>query len=96
MRTVDDRDQEDGPITALVLTSTGAAAWIRPKDLSSSSFTVRKLDSDARTPPFGSRPSTQGSVRLDSGPDIDPGSLIVGNGTVSWRRAGQDFAAPFR
>jgi len=80
-----------------VLKPHGSGAWIgrrrgryRPntpfEELPYTLYEVRKVE------PSG------GSIQLDSGADIDPGSLRLGKGrtTVSWTRGGVESSAPLR
>jgi len=75
-------------VTDLKLTRRGSVAWI------------------VRTGPYegGGGPVTyevrralsargSGSLLLDSGPDIDPASLVIRDGTVSWREDGKPVSA---
>jgi len=84
-------------VTALELKPNGSIAWIgrrrgryRPtspfEEVPYTLYEVRKAER------FGD------SVLLDSGADIDPGSLRLGKGrtTVSWTRGGVESSAPLR
>lgn len=81
-RGVSDRFAGDSAVSALVVAPSGAAAWIR-RDHETGHFVVRKLDAE-------------GNIVLDSGVDVDPRTLLLGNGAVTWRRAGQALSAPLR
>lgn len=75
----------DASVSDLVLSQTGAAAWITRDESTNpfQHFEVWKADSHASQP-----------VELDSGPDIAPGSLALSQSTVYWTSAGQPRAAP--
>jgi hypothetical protein len=70
----------DPTIPAIVLRSTGAAAWVYEQKPISSSEGTRKREVHA---------AGTGAIRtLDSGLDIDPASLSLDGATVSWTNAG--------
>lgn len=77
-------------VTDLEVRPTGSAAWIW--DVSLPGFPFSRLAGDP-PPQFEVRSASRSlppteSILLDSGPDVDPRSLVLRGTTLSWTRAG--------
>jgi hypothetical protein len=72
-----------GEVTDLVVSPTGAAAWIvgEGKRLHASNFVVSVSS------------SADSSVVVDEGPDVVPGSLRLSRSVVTWEKGGQRRSA---
>jgi hypothetical protein len=65
-------------LTALVVTSDGAVAWVEEQGGARSASVVSVY----------AAPAKGAAVLLDEGPAIDPTSLVLSGGTLSWSDAG--------